>query len=410
MNVAVIGGGITGLFCAHYLMRDGHEVSVIERRSTGSVTSIYNAGLLTPSLAPTPKIGLGRILSTYLGRDDPVHISPRQILGNPRFFRTALRKDLTGYEDKIARMGHESLELYKEFFTEVGSRPDLIEGVAAVYSDERDARMAQASLGGELLDEVSISRMGFRGFRGGVMFEEEWSVNPAKLYKSLWDAVITHGSAHLLVGDDIRLAAEKSGSQRALVYVDGKEIHSDTVLVTAGSWTRELCRSLGYDPQILPARGLAIVFDTSGEEIVTTPALLEDYGVGLAQHNKTTLRITGFFEMVGFRTDFSEARRKWLLDKFYRHVVKSDKAKIVEEGVGFRPCTPDQMPLIGLIPGYKNAYIASGNCRLGVTLAPASARLLVSMLNRTQQSQDHVYSSQLSWYDPNRFVFRSRRR
>src|SRR5207253_9776186 len=92
MKVAIIGGGITGLLCAHYLMRDGHQVSVIERRSTGSVTSIYNAGLLTPSLGPTPKIGLGRILSTYLGRDDPVHISSRQILGNTRFFRTALKK------------------------------------------------------------------------------------------------------------------------------------------------------------------------------------------------------------------------------------------------------------------------------------------------------------------------------
>src|SRR5256712_12219235 len=129
MNVAIIGGGITGTFCAPYLMRDGHQVSVIERRSTGSVTYIYNPGLITPSLAPTPKIGLGRILSTYLGRDDPVHISPSHILANPRIFRTALRKCLTGYEDKIVRMGHESLELYKEFFTEVGSRPDLIEGV-----------------------------------------------------------------------------------------------------------------------------------------------------------------------------------------------------------------------------------------------------------------------------------------
>src|SRR5947208_16892035 len=95
MNVAIIGGGITGLFCAHYLMRDGHQVSVIERRSTGSVTSVYNAGRLTPSLAPTPKIGLGRILSTYLGRDDPVHISPSQILGHPRCWQPALHKGLT---------------------------------------------------------------------------------------------------------------------------------------------------------------------------------------------------------------------------------------------------------------------------------------------------------------------------
>src|SRR5947208_7902227 len=65
-------------------------------------------------------------------------------------------------------------------------------------------------------------------------------------------------------------------------------------------------------------------------------------------------------------------------------------------------------PLLASFHGYKNAYIASGNCRLGVTLAPATARLLVSMLNRTEQSLDHVYSSQLSWYDPNRFVSRSR--
>src|SRR3989475_13190958 len=238
MNVAIIGGGITGLFCAHYLMRDGHEVSVIERSSTGSITSIYNAGLLPPSLAPTPKIGLAKILATYPGRNDPVRISPRQILGNPIFFRTALKQGLTGYEDKIVRMGHESLELYREFFTEVGSRPDLIEGVAAVYSDERDARMAQASLSGKLLDEASISRMGFRGFRGGVMFREERSVNPAKLYKSLWDAVGTHGSAHLLVGDDIQLVAEQGGSQRALVYVHGTAIQCDTVLLTAASWTR----------------------------------------------------------------------------------------------------------------------------------------------------------------------------
>src|SRR5207245_3831206 len=146
MNVAIIAGGITGLFCAHYLMRDGHEVSVIERRSTASLTSIYNAGLLTPSLVPIPKIGLGRILSTYLGRDDPVYISPRQILGNSRFFRTALKKGLTGYEDKIVSMGHESLELYKEFFMEVGYRRDLIEEVADVDSDERNARMSQDSL------------------------------------------------------------------------------------------------------------------------------------------------------------------------------------------------------------------------------------------------------------------------
>jgi glycine/D-amino acid oxidase-like deaminating enzyme len=246
--------------------------------------------------------------------------------------------------------------------------------------------------------------MGFQGFRGGIMFHEEVSVNPAKLYKSLWDTVITRGAAELAVGDDIRLVAQEGNSQQALVHVDGKKIDSDIVIITAGSWSRELCRQLRYDPPILPARGLVVIFDTGGEELVTTPALFEDYGVGLAQHNKTTLRITGFFEMVGFRTDFSDLRKQWLLDKFYKHVTKSSRAKIAEEGVGFRPCTPDQMPIVGLVPGYRNVYIASGNCRLGVTLAPATAQMLVSIITGTAHDSEIAPTNQPPWYDPSRFT------
>lgn len=403
MNIVIIGGGITGLFCAHYLMRDKHKVTVIEKSGTGSATSIYNAGLLTPSLAPTPRMGLGKILSTYLGREGPVYISPREVLANPRWFRIALRKGLRGYEDKIVEMGHASLKLYKEFFAEVGFRPDVVEGVVAVYSEEADARIAHASLGGKLLDEASVSQMGFRGFRGGVTFEEELSINPAKLYKSLWDAVFKRGSAELVVAENVRIVAgERSGI--AVVYVDGKKFECDAIALTAGSWSRELCKQLGYDPQILPARGLAVLFDTGGKEIVTTPALLEDYGIALAQHNETTLRVTGFFEIVGFRTGFSEARKKWLLDRFNKHVTKSDQVRIVEEGVGFRPCTPDQRPVIGLVPGYGNAYIASGNCRLGVTLAPATASILRSMIVGIAPPLKGPDFGRSSWYEPGRFT------
>jgi D-amino-acid dehydrogenase len=402
MRIAIVGGGVTGLFCAYYLTRDDHEVTVIEKSKTGSVTSIYNAGLLTPSLAPTPSIGRRRILSSYFSKEDPVYISPKQILRNLKWFRTALHKRTTGYEQKIVSLGRRSLELYQEFFTEIGFRPDVINQVAAVYLNESDARKAQASYRGQLLDQESINRMGFQGFRGGLLIEDELSVNPVKLYKSLWDTMITRGVAELLVGDNIKLAP--GVGPRAFLHVDGRQINCDIVIVTAGSWTRELCGQLGYDAPILPARGLAVVLDTGGETLVTTPALLEDYGVGLAQHNQTTIRITGFFEMVGFRTDFSAARKKWLLDKFQRHVAKSNHARIVEEGVGFRPCTPDQLPIIGLIPGYENAYVASGNCRLGVTNAPATAQLLVSMITGTHRSSETPSKISPAWYSPGRFA------
>jgi D-amino-acid dehydrogenase len=396
MNIVIVGGGVTGLFCAHYLTKDGHDVSVIEKSTTGSATSVYNAGLLTPSLAPTPGMGLRKVLSPYLGRQGAVYISPRQILANTRWFRTALRKGLTDYEDKIVQMGRSSLKLYQKFFAEVGFHPDVIEGVAALFREKRSAKKTHLAQGGKILDESSISQMGYRGFRGGVMFEEELSVNPAKLYKSLWDAVFSNGAAKLVVGEEVKLVTEQGKTVQ--VSVDGTRIPCDIVVLTAGSWSRELCKQLNYDPQILPARGLAILFDTDGEEIITTPAVLEDYGMGLAQHNQTTLRLTGFFEMVGFRKDFSDNRKNWLLDRFRRHVIKSDQVKIVEEGVGFRPCTPDQIPVIGLVPGCQNVYVASGNCRLGVTLAPATAQAVRSMISGGSVSK------QETWYESSRFV------
>ena len=396
-----MGGGVTGLFCAHYLMKDDHQVTVVEKSPIGSTTSIYNAGLLTPSLAPTPGMGIRKILSPYFGREGAVYISPRQILSNTRWFRTALRRGLTGFEKNLVRMGHSSLVLYQQFFEEVGFRPDVIEGVAALFCDDADARKTHASLGGNLVDERSINRMGYRRFRGGVVFEEELSVNPAKLYKSLWDTVFTHGKGEFVSGTDMQpVAAEGKATQ---LSVDGNRIPCDALVLTAGSWSREICSHFGYDPQVLPARGLAVLFDTGGEEIITAPSVLEDYGMGLAQHNPTTLRLTGFFEMVGFRKDFSNRRKKWIMDRFKRHVTKSDRVRIAEEGVGFRPCTPDQMPVIGRVPSFGNVYIASGNCRLGVTLAPATAKIVRSMINGTALASDSP-SKQASWYEPDRFL------
>src|SRR5207247_10666981 len=100
--------------------------------------------------------------------------------------------------------------------------------------------------------------MGFRGFRGGVTFEEELSINPAKLYKSLWDAVFKRGSAELVVGEDVRIVArERSGI--AVVYVDGKKLECYAIVLTAGSWTGVLCNQLGYVQMLLYASGLPVV-------------------------------------------------------------------------------------------------------------------------------------------------------
>ncbi len=45
-----------------------------------------------------------------------------------------------------------------------------------------------------------------------------------------------------------------------------------------------------------------------------------------------------------------------------------------------RPLTPDGLPVIGLLPGFRNLAVASGHAMLGVTLAPATAEAVADLI------------------------------
>lgn len=397
MRINVVGAGITGLFSAYYLLKDGHSVSIIDRSPSASDTSIYNGGLLTPSLTPTPNISLGKIFSTYLGKQEPLYISPIEILKNLGWFRIGLRKGRTGYENQIMKLATESVVLYRQFFDEENIHPDVISGVAALYREEKDARRTASTLGGKYLEETEIKALGFRGLGGGVIFEDEVSINPPRLFESLLDKVRKLGG-ELILGRKASIKIGERDQSDAEMFIEDERIPADAIVVSGGSWTSELLKPLGFDPMILPARGLAMLFDTSGVDIVQAPALLEDYGIAIAQHNKSVLRVTSFFEMVEFNKEFKAARKKWLLQKIGDHLTNANLLRSYEEGVGFRPCTPDQIPVIGKIPKCRNVYVASGSCRLGVTLAPAVSHMIKSMMSGQE------LGTVSRWCSPERFA------
>ncbi|MEM0288166.1 MAG: FAD-binding oxidoreductase [Conexivisphaerales archaeon] len=394
MKAVVIGGGINGMFTSYYLRKEGFDVTILEKEDRGR-TSIYNAGLLTPSLAPA-RITLSRLLSTFFTKKGALYFSPSIILRNSRWFSIAMKKGLTGYEEQLIELGKQSLALYKEFLQGESIQADVINGVAAIYVDESLARRIGAEFNRPFITGQELEVSGYTGFGGGVLFEDEISIHSGKLFNSLRNIL-----SDMQVGF---VHAEALGFDREEDHVKGiisskGNISGDLFVIASGAWTSNLCRKLGYDPLILPARGLVNIFYTSGKKSVSLPALLEDYGIGIAQHDADTLRITSFFEMTGFNDSFSKARRRWLQDVIKKHLRYVDHLQLKEEGVGYRPCTPDQMPVVGKLPRLKNVYINSGQCRLGMTLAPICANLLVSMIKENKQGPKRV--------DPSRFITQS---
>ena len=54
--------------------------------------------------------------------------------------------------------------------------------------------------------------------------------------------------------------------------------------------------------------------------------------------------------------------------------------EVVATWAGLRPGTPDREPIVGLVPGYDNLWVASGHFRTGVQLAIGTAEVLVASL------------------------------
>src|SRR5260370_8315579 len=99
-QVVIIGGGVIGTACAHYLMKSGWHVTVIDRGQFGQGCSHGNCGLVCPShVLPLAVPGaVGRTVKALFQPNSPLSINPRfdPCLGSwlCRFARRRNRRDM----------------------------------------------------------------------------------------------------------------------------------------------------------------------------------------------------------------------------------------------------------------------------------------------------------------------------
>ena len=57
---------------------------------------------------------------------------------------------------------------------------------------------------------------------------------------------------------------------------------------------------------------------------------------------------------------------------------------IIKHWSGLRPGTPENLPTISAHPTIKNLYLNTGHFRYGLTMAPASAKLVADLIDVRQ--------------------------
>ncbi len=383
MKFLVIGGGISGLFLSYHLLDGGHDVLVADAARGSVRTSAYNAGILSPR----------SLFTEIFGRSEVVRVSAAERRRNPGWFRLARGQSRERHEKATDPLTARSLELYEKFLAREKARVDLTREVLELHSNLGDGGHPRGSRT-RFLGPRELSEVGYKGFQGGWL-EREIFLHSGKLLDYLRLRTSDMGAKALM--GNVRLKSD--GSRISSALVDGKEVVADAYVAAGGSWTREICRPLHYDPMVIPARGLVLFYRTNGKRVIDHPAVYADKGVTVGQHGEDTLRITSFFELVGFNPRFSRSRTDWLFQAATSHFSRQCRLELSETGVGYRPCTPDQLPVVGRIPRCENGYILTGSCRKGMALAPVLGKLLMGCVIGSSDTDDPL----LLALDPRRF-------
>ena len=145
--------------------------------------------------------------------------------------------------------------------------------------------------------------------------------------------------------------------------------------MTAGAATPELLRPFGLKVPIVPAKGYSLTL--KGEGVAPRTALyLCEPKVGVSGY-VDGVRIAGIFELPGRDLEVDRRRVGYILDDtlpFLRGWQPAPGEVETQGWAGFRPATPDSLPLLGPVPGQNGLYVAAGHGMLGVTLAPPRVR------------------------------------
>lgn len=390
-DVAVIGGGVVGVFIAEQLASHGASVTLIERDLFRYAASYGNAGLIVPSYSipmATPA-ALKSGIKALVGEAEGLSISLRPDAGHLAFllrFAWACRpaKVVTSIPVLAALTG-ESAQLYDRLFS--GAEGDKVgyrragwlnvyrhdAGLLAGIADAR--RLAETGIRWRQVDGLEAREIEpalTADLAGGVFHPDDANIQPGRLVRYMLERAKERG---VQVRHNVRVRRlQRRGRQVYAAATDGEEVTAGRYVIAAGVYTPQILKGLPANVPVQPAKGFSMTYPAP-EGGPSVPVNLADEHVVVSPMGES-LRLTGGLDLAGMNRSLSRRRTDALWLTASRYMATLAPPHDVERWFGYRPMTPDAVPIIGPLPGVDNVVIAAGHGTLGVTLAPVSARLV----------------------------------
>lgn len=157
----------------------------------------------------------------------------------------------------------------------------------------------------------------------------------------------------------------------------GIRFESDAYVVTAGAWSHKLLGEYAQPVPVKPMRGQMLLYRLEAGALSTILYRNDFY---LIPRRDGHVLAGSTVEDVGFDKSTTEDAARDLARKARDLLPQLADALVIRHWSGLRPGSPDNIPMIGRHPDFDNLYLNTGHFRYGVTMAPASAAILLGML------------------------------
>ncbi|MGD0287735.1 MAG: FAD-dependent oxidoreductase, partial [Acidimicrobiales bacterium] len=351
VEVLVVGAGIIGAAVASRLAAAGLDVCLLDRLGPAAGTSSAGEGnVLVSDKVPGPDLAL------------------------------ALR----------------GVELWRELAGEAGDAGERVEfeakgGLVVAHGEkELDALFTLAESQCQLGAHVELVAGGAlhelepaltEDLSGGAYYEQDCQVQPMAAVDFLVRQFGAHGGRLVRGAEVVGAEHDGQGILRSVRTTMGTVAVGTCVVNASGPWAGEVARRLGTGIPVEPRRGHVLVTEPEPPFVrhkvceAGYVSTVHDDGTGLAcsavveATQSGTMLLGSSREFVGFSRELDPEIIRTIAARAVALFPDLARARLMRAYVGFRPTTPDRLPIIGADRSVGGIYHATGHEGAGIGLA-----------------------------------------
>ncbi|PSJ17828.1 glycine oxidase ThiO [Nitrosomonas supralitoralis] len=362
-DIVVIGAGIIGLATAERLLARGANVTILERNKAGQESSWAGGGILSP-LFPWEYSDHVTQLANYSAKQFPAWISVLQ--------------QASGIDPEYE-----------------------ISGMLILPPNDSETAMRWCSVRGIEIEQSTVPSILSIGKEGGadsaqirdrsLFLPNIAQVRNPRLLRALISRVMQLGGRIIENCTACRLNTDRQKIQS--ITSSCGEFVADYYIVSAGAWSTEILGTQALQLDIKPIKGQMLLFKFNTPPIRNIVVQNELY---IIPRRDGHVLIGSTLEDVGFDKRTTISAFNQLLTQARDILPSLQKMSIKRHWSGLRPASPSNVPTIGWHPIIRNLLLNSGHYRYGVTMAPASAEILVNEMTGASQPFD-ISPYQAGW-------------